>query len=173
MPFPSANDLLSQQTNNQNIANVILATRPYGATPLAGMLKDAEYYLWNDPTGPEKSDSLVHCGMRPQYIIILTDGAPNWDMRNSDPASPQNDCTKTSSGIAGVTPSAGSCPFDLPENITGDLFKGSAGAHSVTTFVLGFAVSSVVDGAATIQCSSLVNNGLLSSTCSDPTKQSI
>ena len=81
MPFPSTNDLLSQQTNNQNIASVILAARPYGATPLAGMLQGAEDYLWNDPTGPEKSDPLVHCGMRPQYIIILTDGAPNLDLR--------------------------------------------------------------------------------------------
>ena len=73
---------LSQQSNNQNIASVILATRPYGATPLAGMFKDAKNYFWTDPTGPELTDTFVHCGTRPEYIIVLTDGAPNLDMRD-------------------------------------------------------------------------------------------
>ena len=41
----------------------------------------------------------------------------------------------------------------------------------MTTFVLGFAVSSFQDGAQTIQCSNLVNNGNLAAVCGDPTKQ--
>jgi type IV pilus assembly protein PilY1 len=172
MRFPSTNDLLTQQTNNQNVANVVLATRPYGATPLAGMLQDAEYYLWNDPTGPEQTDSFVHCGQRPQYIIILTDGAPNLDMRP--------DCANGSSGID-AAPRAGNCPFALPETVAQTLFTGGSNVHSVTTFVLGFAVSTVTDPAGsgqTSQCSSLVNNGLLSSKCDftinkDPVSQAL
>ncbi len=163
MPFPATNDLLAQQANNQNVVNVVLATRPYGATPLAGMLQDAQYYLWTDPTGPEQSDSLVHCGTRPQYIIVLTDGAPNLDM--------QPQCSAASSGVDAGPHTAGNCPFPLPETTAQNLYNGTANTHSVTTFVLGFAVSSFQDGAQTIQCSNLVNNGLLSATCSDPTKQ--
>ena len=30
--------------------------RPYGATPIAGMMNDVKYYYWGDPTGPEKND---------------------------------------------------------------------------------------------------------------------
>jgi type IV pilus assembly protein PilY1 len=162
MPFPTATDLATQQKNNQNIAEVVLATRPYGGTPLAGMLMDAQYYLWSDPTGPEQSDPLVHCGERPQYIIILTDGAPNLDLRP--------DCAAGTGADGGVP---GVCPFPLPETTTKTLFTAGSNTHSVTTFVLGFAVSSVQDGGQTIQCSSLVNNGLLSATCNDPTKQAL
>ncbi len=158
MPFPTATDLLSQQTANQNVVDVVMATRPYGATPLAGMLNDAQYYLWTDPTGPEQTDPLVHCGTRPQYVIILTDGAPNLDLRP--------DCSAASSGTDAGPHIPGKCPFPLPETTTQTLYMGGPNAHSVTTFVLGFAVSSVQDGAQLVQCSSLVNNGLLSATCS-------
>ncbi|HEX4447372.1 MAG TPA: hypothetical protein VH044_11575, partial [Polyangiaceae bacterium] len=117
MRFPTTNDLAAQETNNQNISNVILATRPYGATPLAGMLTDAEYYLWNDPKGPEQSDELVHCGERPQYIIVLTDGAPNLDMRP--------DCGV---GSTATPPGAdGTCPFKTPDRVADDLFLGQGG----------------------------------------------
>ncbi|HTB72063.1 MAG TPA: hypothetical protein VK762_02405, partial [Polyangiaceae bacterium] len=118
MPFPATNDLATQETNNQNVASVILASRPYGATPLAGMLAGAEYYYWNDPNGPQKKDPLVYCGTRPQYIIILTDGAPNLDM---EPACSQ-----------GGTP-PGHCPFETPDAIVGEMNAGMGGNSPITT----------------------------------------
>jgi type IV pilus assembly protein PilY1 len=152
MPFPSTNDLATQKTNNQNIGNVILATRPYGATPLAGMFTDAEYYLWNDPSGPEKADELVHCGQRPQYIILLTDGAPNLDLRP--------DCV----GKGTDANPQGTCPFAKPEKVAFDLFQGQGGDHSVTTFVLGFSVSAS-DGAVSERCSQFVKSGDFTAEC--------
>ena len=154
--FPTTNDLATQQSSNQSVVNVVLATRPYGATPLAGMMQDAEYYLWNDPKGPEQSDALVHCGQRPQYIIVLTDGAPNLDMKP--------ECQNLNGGTGGV------CPFpNLPEQTAADLNNATGGnVHSVTTFVLGFAVSSYNDGATNVQCSTLASGGQLAAICLNP-----
>jgi type IV pilus assembly protein PilY1 len=149
MPFPATDDLATQEANNQNIGSVILAARPYGATPLAGMLQGAEYYFWHDPKGP-KQDPLVSCGFRPQYIIILTDGAPNLDMR---PA-----C-----GQPGSPP--GSCPFETPEEIVGEMNTGNGTLTPITTYVIGFAVSSATIDSTLYQCSTLAQNGTLNSVC--------
>jgi type IV pilus assembly protein PilY1 len=166
MGFPATNDLTTQEQNNANIATVLSATRPYGGTPLAGMFTDAEYYFWNDPTGPQQTDPLVEASVgashnadaggapacRQEFIILMTDGAPNEDLRP--------DCQ----GVATSGP-AGNCPFDYPENIARTLYQGSANGTSVTTYVIGFAVSSVQDGSGIEECSSLVQNGTLSSIC--------
>ncbi len=153
MRFPSTNDLAAQETNNQNVSNVVLATRPYGATPLAGMFADAQYYLWNDPKGPEQSDPLVHCGQRPQYIIVLTDGVPNLDLQPDCSAPPVSPDPSNPMAMA----VGGHCPFPKPEVTAETLNTATGGSvHSVTTFVLGSAVSSVKDGSVNVQCSSLV-----------------
>jgi type IV pilus assembly protein PilY1 len=149
MRFPKDNVLATQTTNNANIASVILATRPYGATPLAGMLQDAEDYFWNDPTGPQKADPLVSCGARPQYIVLLTDGEPNLDMTP--------DCNNK----------GGSCPFRAPEKIVGELNAGMGANAPVTTFVIGFAVSSATIDSTPYQCSQLAAGGILSAKCQD------
>ena len=117
MPFPATNDLATQETNNQNVVSVILATRPYGATPLAGMFTDAEYYFWKDPIGPQQADPLVFCGDRPQYIILLTDGAPNLDM--------QPDCSVGATGTTTIT-SPGTCPFLPPRSSPGTSMPAAA-----------------------------------------------
>ncbi len=162
MPFPKTDVLADQTANNTNIANVILATRPYGATPLAGMLQDAEEYFWNDPTGPQKTDPLVSCGDRPQYIIMLTDGAPNQDMRP--------DCQMTDMNVT----AAPNCPFKQPEDIARELNTGSGSQGPVTTYVIGFAVSSATIDSTLYQCSALAAGGTLSSLCAqDPNDPSI
>ena len=158
MPFPLASDLASQETNNQNIASVILATRPYGGTPLAGMLQGAEDYFWTDPTGPQQQDPLVSCGNRPEYIILLTDGAPNLDMRPTPP-------TPADPMPAGC-PDDAHCPFKKPEDIALALNAGGANQAPVTTYVIGFAVSSATNDTALQQCATLAASGTLATVCS-------
>jgi type IV pilus assembly protein PilY1 len=168
--FPTTNDLPTQELTNANVSTVISATRPYGGTPMAGMFQDAQYYFWQDPNGPQQTDPQVQASLgashsvdaganapcRREYIILLTDGAPNEDMRP--------DCA-----AAGAP--AGSCPFPQPETTAYNLYAGTATGTSVTTFVIGFAVSSVQDGSQNVACSTLVANGTLSSKCapSNPT----
>ncbi len=102
-------DLSASQDRNRHdrIQEILLATRPYGATPLNGILDDAMRFFWVDaslePTGitftpagdptlysPSSQDDLrlsprfddyVECGCRQQHIILITDGEPNLDMR--------------------------------------------------------------------------------------------
>ncbi len=158
VPLPATTDLATQETQNQNIQQVLLASRPYGATPLAGMLVGAQYYFQADPIGPQQSDPYVQGGCRPEFIILLTDGAPNLDM--------QPDCSVTA-----ASPS-GHCPFPTPVQ-TETTLKTPASGQPVTTYVIGFAVSSFLDQGQTIYCSSLVNNGQLAATCADPTQQTL
>jgi type IV pilus assembly protein PilY1 len=159
--FPTTNDIATQQSNNQSVVNVVLGSRPYGGTPLAGMMMDAEYYLWKDPSGPEQSDPLVHCGQRPQYIIVLTDGAPNLDMRGAN-------------GNCDGAQGPGVCPFaNLPEQTALELNTATGGnVHPVTTYVLGFAVSSYNDGSGLTQCSTLATGGNLAAICASATPSS-
>ncbi len=81
-PSPDA-DVMSVANSNAQIQTAINAMRPYGATPTAALLMDAGYYFWGDPSGPYGTtpDPYVSGGCRNQYIILLTDGAPNLDMR--------------------------------------------------------------------------------------------
>ena len=155
MEFPSTYDLASQESNNDRIQSVIMATRPYGATPLGGMFQDAQYYFWNDPQGPQVADPYVSGGCRNEYIILLTDGAPNLDLR------PQ--CAQTGSPN-------GKCPFPLPETTAQTLYTATGSLQKVTTYVIGFAVSSFQDAGTTVYCSNLVSSGNLVGACSDPSK---
>ncbi|MDP9033341.1 MAG: PilC/PilY family type IV pilus protein [Myxococcota bacterium] len=157
VPLPAANDIATLNTQNGQIQQVVLATRPYGATPLAGMFTGAQYYYLNDPSGP-KTDPFVQGGCRKEYIILLTDGAPNLDMR---PACAANG---TPNGV---------CPFPLPETTAATLFNAGSGASSIKTYVIGFAVSSFQDQSTTIYCSNLVANGALAAACSDPVKLAV
>jgi type IV pilus assembly protein PilY1 len=163
VPFPTPAGL-TQAATNQEVADVILASRPYGGTPIAGMFTAAQYYFTADPTGPQsdpfvKSASGLPC--RPEFIILITDGAPNMDMR---PA-----CSNSVTGDSGGTP--GTCPFDLPENIAAKLYNNgmaSVGQQFVTTYVIGFAVSSFNDGTTPVQCQNLVTGGGLVAACNPP-----
>jgi type IV pilus assembly protein PilY1 len=158
--FPATYDITAQENNAANIQKVVISTRPYGGTPMAGMFVGAQYYFWNDPTGPQLTDPYVQGGCRNQYIIVLTDGAPNLDMR------PQCGLASLASGgvDGGASTIAGTCPFPLPETTAQTLFNATAD-QKVTTFVIGFAVSSYQDDGQTLYCSNLVQNGTLSAVC--------
>ncbi|AKU99416.1 Type IV fimbrial biogenesis protein PilY1 [Labilithrix luteola] len=133
VPF---NDAFAQLTDiertNEQIQQVLVASRPYGATPIDGMLDDARDYLWENAKGPEKADPYVTGGCRDQYIILLTDGAPNLNMRTS--------CE----GPTGQCPYPGSTPTGSGQSIAWDIAKTlytGTGHHSVPVFVIGFSVN--------------------------------
>jgi type IV pilus assembly protein PilY1 len=151
MPFPVTSDIATQEASNDNIQQVLLASRPYGATPLAGMFKGAQYYLQSDPSGPngdtQHADPYVQGGCRNQYIIVLTDGMPNMDLRKS------------------CEPATGVCPFPHPYETAQNLNQKVGNEAPILTYVIGFAVSSFQDQGTTLYCSSLVTSGQLSSKC--------
>jgi type IV pilus assembly protein PilY1 len=132
---------LDYQTKNQQIQQVLRASRPYGATPIAGMLSDARDFLWNDtsfdlvntsqPFGPS-SDPYGSC--RDTVLLLMSDGQPNMDLRGH--------CTGTD------------CPFQLPEDIAADLLSGSV-HKAVKTFVIGFALNTLTVAGQGIDCSLL------------------
>jgi type IV pilus assembly protein PilY1 len=128
LPAPTATTAQVEAQNDQ-VQLAINAMRPYGATPTAGMFADAEYYFWTDPAGPQVTDAYVQGNCRDEYIIHITDGAPNLDLRPSCSAVPTN--------------KPGVCPYELPENYASELYLGGSGKHIVKTFVIGFAVSTI------------------------------
>lgn len=128
--FGSMGDI---QSTNEQIQQVLMATRPYGATPIDGMLDDARDYLWENAKGPEKADPYVKGGCRDQYIILLTDGAPNLALR-TDCEGPGGQCPYP--GTSGPTGTQRSIAWDIAKS----LYQGG-GHHSVPVFVIGFAVN--------------------------------
>lgn len=137
-------------TDNDRIQQSLLAMRPYGATPLAAMLDDARYFLWGDKSklgtkdfGPAE-DPFVGGGCRKSYIIVLSDGEPNLDMRPS--------CA-TGTGV---------CPYpDQPYEVTRALHTSTDPAkRPVDTFVVGFGLST----AAGMNCDELSSADLTSPT---------
>jgi type IV pilus assembly protein PilY1 len=158
--FPDPNaDVNATGQSNQNVQSVISSLRPYGATPTGGLMADAEYYFWGDPTGPGSTihpDPFVAGGCRSQYIVLLTDGSPNLDLRPN--------CQ----GSGGV------CPYQLPEDTASvlangvpDQVTGLSPKGNVYTYVIGFAVSGNVNGpdTGTANCAALSASGMLASIC--------
>jgi type IV pilus assembly protein PilY1 len=136
--FPDpASSLTDVENTNDAIQRVLLASRPYGATPIQGMLWDARNYFFYDPNGPVKSDPYTfdgtNVGCRDQYIILMTDGTPNLDLEPS--------CA-TAGAPAGKCPFTVSANTDRSEQIVADLAKGGPTTNlpQVTTFVIGFAM---------------------------------
>ncbi len=137
---------LEYQNKNQQIQQVLRGSRPYGATPIAGMLSDARDFLWNDNSydlvntsqrfGPA-SDPYASC--RKTSIILMSDGQPNMDLRGH--------C------------SGSDCPFQLPEEIAANLLQGT-GHQPVKTYVVGFALRTLTIGAQTVDCSTLTQADL-------------
>lgn len=121
-PSPDA-DTYEIEAVNDSVQKVLLGARPYGATPIAGMLEDARDYFLYSPEGPNGTtpDKYVQVGCRDQYIILLTDGAPNLDLRPS------------------CSPS-GKCPFNPAWKVAKDLAAGPVG-QQVNTYVIGFSVN--------------------------------
>jgi type IV pilus assembly protein PilY1 len=149
---------------NRWIQEVLLSTRPYGATPIAGQLDDARQFLLNDTSsdpldtaeqfGPSNDPNWRASNCRKSILILLTDGEPNLDLRPFCTATPDPGGT------------AGHCPYDKPETIVAAL-KDSApqASMSVETYVVGFALAHVTPAgsASEIACSALTD-----AQCSDP-----
>lgn len=128
IPFANPDATLYElDAQNALIQQTLIATRPFGATPIDGLMDDARDFLFQDPQGPK--DDTYKC--RDKYIILLTDGAPNLNLRPS--------CEATN----------GVCPYpSKAEVIAHDMFT-LPDAQKVTTFVIGFSVNgtSPVSGA--------------------------
>lgn len=145
IPFGNPNASATDNANRHNqIEQVLLSSRPYGATPIAGALDDARAYFWEDdsadpitpilkyapngaPGSPSGGDPYAKGGCRDQYIILLTDGEPNLDMRK--------DCEGVTSNPSGRD---GLCPFDKPERIAYEMATETV-KPKVQTYVVGFA----------------------------------
>lgn len=114
------------------VESELSALRPYGATPIAGILSDYEHFLVNDPdvrevaSGVASGDRFHDC--RKRYIILITDGYPNADMR----------------GAPYFCENAASCPYDEPEIIARRLCDPTASGCNGDIdgiFVVGFNVN--------------------------------
>ncbi len=155
---PSSTLVIDRNRHTQ-IEQVLLATRPYGATPLNGALSDARYYFWDDtnddPTDITRKfsphyDEFVDCGCREQHVILITDGEPNLDLRP--------DCEEAGSmgGEDGV------CPFpDTPAEILANLDDqlppdmpvpgcgtGFTNKYNIRTHVVGYSTATYAGGTA-------------------------
>lgn len=128
---------------NDDIQTALMGVRPFGATPIAGMLDDLQFYLDNSPdvapveTEGGSGDLFAAC--RDRYAILLTDGFPNADFRGApyncsgEPAPP------------GSTRADG-CPYDRPEELASELCAYSGVAGECTgdlsgLFVVGFDIA--------------------------------
>lgn len=153
---------------NQRIQDVLISTRPYGATPIAGMLHDARNFFWYDknPDGTDadgtlrvapSNDPYSQGKCRDNFIVLLTDGEPNMDVR------PFCEGCDTC------------CPFSKPEDIAWNLAHESS-KPLVKTFVVGFAVTEVRDDAgSTVDCEALTPEDLTTAggKCANPTTKGL
>lgn len=128
------------KTRNDMIQKVLLATRPYGATPIAAMLDDARTYFVSDNSddpldssfkfGPQ-NDPAAQC--RGKSIILLSDGQPNMDLRPyCEPAG---------------------CPYSKPEDIAQDLKS-----RGIEIYVIGFALGKPLVNGVPKDCSAINPN---------------
>lgn len=141
-------------TKRAQIKKILLATRPYGPTPIAGLLKDASDFMTadhsKDPLNPSKDfgpyndpyviDSAVKGGCRKRFIILLSDGQPNMDLRP--------DCSDGGDEL--------DCPFKKPEDIALALRSVD---QPIETRVIGFALSQFdVKGRGRVTCNLLADS---------------
>lgn len=139
-PGTDATDTVS---SSNAIQAELLSLRPFGATPTAGMLEDLQHFYENDPAVNRTGDIYRSC--RKQYVILLTDGYPNGDMRGA-PYYCEN--------------AGGGCPYDLPEAIAAELcmpVNGTCTGFVDGIFVIGFQVSG--DPAAVARLNAIAANG--------------
>ncbi len=161
IPFAADDSTTALHNVNDRIRYALFAARPYGATPLGPMLADAKHYLWDDPDGPT-SDPVGEC--RGQFIILITDGFPNSDLRPNceDPGSAKSPPTQAWPSCPDKT--KGCCPAKRPQDITYELANPPPGKRPVKTFVVGFAVSD--DAGNPVDCKAI---NPASGICADPT----
>jgi type IV pilus assembly protein PilY1 len=175
--FPTTNATADQAANNGLVSQALLAMRPYGATPLAGLFRSAQYFFGQQaslqdmttlPGPPSTSapalDPLVTGGCRSQYVILMTDGGPNLDMQTGcgNAGSPSGICP-----FALPYAPAGTVPPNTPAGGTAAALYNAGNVPSVRTFVIGFAVSSdqTSGGSTLLGCEDFAKGNSLSSVC--------
>ena len=144
IPFGNPLDDSKIEATNANIQQSILAMRPYGATPVAGLLADAYEFLFADNTpdpatgnfafGP-MNDPYWNGGCRKTVAILLTDGEPNLDLRG-----PTGQCD----GSPADSHHPGNCPYLPADQILTNMRTAPPSGNlnqAVFTYVVGFAVS--------------------------------
>jgi type IV pilus assembly protein PilY1 len=136
------------ETKNSQIQQVLLSTRPFGATPIAGMLRDAYDFFINDKTkDPDRiagvdpaskeadfgpwQDPYLSC-YRDRAVLLLTDGLPNMDLRPSCVAPNGNDDL---------------CPFNPAAETAANLKS-----KGIPTYVVGFALDQATQNNTTKSC---------------------
>lgn len=142
VPFGKPNPtMVEHNQRNQQVEKVLLTTRPYGGSPLAGLLHDAYEFLTLDDedgestyVGPQ-ADPLVEQGCRKQAVILLTDGEPNLDLRPF--------CEAT----------GGLCPFDRTYELAGRLAAANIDVH-----VVGLAPATPLGG---VDCQTMTDEDIL------------
>ncbi|MEY4549768.1 MAG: hypothetical protein RL685_5963, partial [Pseudomonadota bacterium] len=147
---------------NDWIQQTLLATRPYGATPINGQLYDARDFLFNenrsDPLTPAdplqkygpKDDVLWQADdCRKTIVILLTDGEPNLDLRpycDQKPPLPETE---------------GRCPYpeDSAAVVRQMRLAPPRPSMAVETYVIGFAMGEVTPRFATapIKCGEVLD----------------
>ncbi len=140
--------------HNGDVQTAILAARPYGGTPIAGMMASAYDYMIrsSEPDSP-RNDPYVSGGCREQFVILLTDGGPNLDLRAQELCSKDQGTQDEGTINGGGTLSY--CPFFNPRRTAQRLRSDVTGsAKPITTYVVGFAV-----GHDTTSTPSVTNDG--------------
>jgi type IV pilus assembly protein PilY1 len=165
VPFASTDSTDALRTVNDRIRYAMLAMRPYGATPLAPMLADAQHYLWDDPKGP-KIDPAAAC--RGNFIILITDGFPNSDLRPQCENNPDPKAAAVWPKCDTATGGGGCCPTKRAQDIAYELAHPTDPTKPlVNTFVVGFALSD--DSGAPIDCTAIdPGSGSCASSSLDP-----
>ncbi|MBW2460990.1 MAG: hypothetical protein JRH11_05045 [Deltaproteobacteria bacterium] len=133
---------------NANVQNSLLKARPYGPTPIAGMLEDYRFYLNNHPDQVPVAFAGgagdPYAGCRGHYAVLISDGYPNADMR----------------GLPYQCDTPGyDCPYELPQDITADLCSASGGECTGEIdgmYVVGF---NVADPAASAELDAIAAAG--------------
>jgi type IV pilus assembly protein PilY1 len=146
-------------TQNDRIQEAILAMRPFGATPIAGMLTDAQELIYNDTqldktTNAEygaKNDPYWTNGCRQSFVILLSDGEPNLDLRP--------DCQDNPVGAANTSGDL-NCPFKPAWYVAQTMATDPTPAKRVKTFVVGLGVNPAVPGPG-VDCTTLTSAQIL------------
>jgi type IV pilus assembly protein PilY1 len=109
--------------------SAIAGMRPFGGTPIAALLEDANHYWTTNadvrqPNGGGPGDPYFAC--RPRYNLLITDGKPNMDFGVSDPGGPTCDDAN------------GYCPYQRPTITAMQMAATGAGAPGAKTWIVAF-----------------------------------
>jgi type IV pilus assembly protein PilY1 len=151
-----AGDSVSESVDVANrIQESLLAVRPFGGTPIAGMLEDLRYFFETDANVSRTGDTFFAC--RKRKAVLITDGAPdamfrddrfrchieedpqNPDQKIATPVAACDRAVNTLITVAGQAESPSnlprfesggcSCPYKSPQRIASEL-TGRAQGYS-------------------------------------------